>query len=29
MIDENTEKELKLQQSKMIQEFKQGLDVTP
>ena len=29
MIDENTEQELKLQQSKMLQEFKQGLDVTP
>lgn len=29
MIDENTEQELKLQQNKMLQEFKQGLDVTP
>lgn len=29
MIDENTEQELKLQQNKMLHEFKQGLDVAP
>jgi len=29
MIDENIEQELKLQQNKMLQEFKQDLDVTP